>query len=367
MHLLRKSKLCVLASTHRGKRMFASLRPPSSWVVFKQFGKAAVITLDRPKALNAYSREMSASILKKLTEFCQDDSIELVCMKSAGGRAFCAGGDIVSLSGFSNFIIEDQMHDLLAHYPKPFVAFTDGISFGGGMGLAVNGAITVATEKSLFAMPETLIGYFPDAGASYFLSRVPNSIGMYMALSGARITGSDAKHLGLASHYTSSSTLNTFLSDSIPELNQKNVNQLLYSLEEELPVFSLEEHVSTISECFSAPSVQEIIARLHKDKSKFASQTLATLAKMSPKALCVTYKMQIIAAHLPFRDCMRMEYDAAAHMFQTNELKEGVRALLVDKDRNPQWDPPTLDLVTDEMVDRCFQACESEPAWQPKV
>ena len=148
--------------------------------------------------------------------------------------------------------------------------------------------------------------------------------------------------------------------------NQSNLKYYLDCLEEEEPIFSLEEHIPTIRECFSASSVQEIIARLHKDQSEFASNTLTTLSKMSPKALCVTHRMQTLAAQLSFRECMAMEYNTAANLFKTNELKEGVRALLVDKDRSPRWDPPTLDLVTDEMVDQCFELCISEPPWEPK-
>ena len=325
---------------------------------FAQHGRVATILLNRPKALNSYNHEMVERIIARLGEIEKDESLDIVLMEGAGGKAFCAGGDIVNLG---NMARENQMHHRVKTFPKPIVSLGDGIVMGGGMGLCCNSRYRVGTARSMFAMPETKIGFYPDAGATHFLSRL-GDVGMYLALTGNRTRGADALHLGFVTHFT----------DRIPELREGilacgSEGELVECLEsfqpaDDIPELTFQSNLLEISKCFSAPSVLEIRSRLQASGTEFAAATDKTLSTMSPIALCIAHRTQHLSRSLDFTECLRMEVQIADPTFALGEFEEGVRALLVDKDNNPRWNPATLEEITEEMINGVFSA----PAdWQP--
>jgi len=261
------------------------------------------------------------------------------------------------------------MNHLIGTYPKTYIALIHGITMGGGVGLSVHGKYRVATDRSLYAMPETAIGYFPDVGGSFFLSRLPQPYGMFLGLTGHRLKGCDLKHLGIATHYTHSENLAALKRDIVSS-DKHSISEVLSKHDCEPPTpFTLEPHHDFITSCFSgAGNVSEIITRL-KDhsssttSSEFAGKLLSSLSRMSPRSLVVTHKLLTLAPSMSYEECFAMEFNAAQEIVRSGEFNEGVRALLVDKDNTPKWDPPTLEAVTEEMVEGYF--VKREPTWQP--
>lgn len=333
-------------------------------VIFDVKGNSGWIILNRPEALNALSLEMVEAIYAQLVAWRDDSRIKAVVVTGEGDKAFCAGGDIragyeaAKQGKFDHmdkfFRTEYKMNTLIHEYPKPYIAILDGIAMGGGLGVSVHGSHRIVTERSILAMPETGIGFFPDVGATWFLSRGPDSTGVYIAMTGNRFDAADALYLGVATHYISST--------KIPELieglqSTADHDSVIKSLSEELGVGDIETHADQISEHFSQHSVMEIIQSLESDTSEFANDCLISLRTKSPISIQVAFaQLRTLDPAATFRDVMKREFRMAHHFIQSRDFIEGVRALLVDKDKNPKWIPGKLEDVNESQVLRYFES-----------
>lgn len=331
-------------------------------VKFDRAHMLATVTLNRPKALNALNLEMIRAIGPQLSDWAEDQAVATVAMLGAGDKAFCAGGDVRALVlarredpntklTHDFFWHEYRLNRQIHRYPKPYVAIIDGIAMGGGVGLSVPGRYRVITEKTVFAMPEMGIGLFPDVGGSFYLSRAPGEIGVYLALTGARLTAADVMYCGFGTHYVPSA--------QIPELLEALAKG---PADEVLPRFhrqpgnaQIARHRGAIDRCFAAPTVESILdSLLHEggDWGRHARDEIVT--KKSPTSLKVTLQQIRRGRLLGFEDCMRMEFRLVQSFMRGHDFFEGVRALLIDKDQNPRWNPPDLASVTEPMVQACF-------------
>uniref|UniRef100_A0A1A8D8W8 3-hydroxyisobutyryl-CoA hydrolase n=1 Tax=Nothobranchius kadleci TaxID=1051664 RepID=A0A1A8D8W8_NOTKA len=372
--------LTVLASAyrlkplHRLQRIQAHLMSShvEPEVLLEKVGRTGVITMNRPKVLNALNLTMIRQIYPQLKKWENDSEMDIVIIKGAGGKAFCAGGDIRAVteagkaggSLAQDFFREEYiLNNAIGAYRKPYIAIIDGITMGGGVGLSVHGRFRVATEKTLFAMPETAIGLFPDVGGGYFLPRLPGKLGLFLALTGFRLKGRDVQRAGVATHFVES--------NKIPDLEKElvdlkcpsnaDISKLLEfhqkqsSLDSEKP-FVLEKHLSEIDRLFSSSSVEGIMQNLRADGSDFANKQAETLSKMSPTSLKITFKQLQLGAALSLQDVLVMEYRLSQACMRGCDFHEGVRAVLVDRDQNPKWNPSTLDQVSDQLVDKYFSS-----------
>ncbi|MBN3308391.1 HIBCH protein, partial [Amia calva] len=345
---------------------------PEAEVLLERVGNAGVITLNRPKALNALNLSMIRCVYPQLKAWEKDRDTGMVIIKGAGGKAFCAGGDIRAVteagkSGDSlaqDFFREEYiLNNAIGTYPKPYVALIDGITMGGGVGLSVHGRFRVATEKTVFAMPETAIGLFPDVGGGYFLPRLQGKLGLFLALTGFRLKGRDVQRAGVASHFVESQKLPALENDLVvlKSPSAEDVAGVLSSyqtqssLDEEKP-FVLSEHMDKINRLFEASSVEEIKLKLKQDGSSFALKQLETLSKMSPTSLKMTFRQLQAGATMTLQDVLVMEYRLCQACMVGRDFYEGVRAVLIDKDQNPKWKPSVLEEVTDEFLDGCFKS-----------
>jgi enoyl-CoA hydratase/carnithine racemase len=317
------------------------------------------IQLNRPKALNALDLTMVQMIHAALDDFRDDNTVHAVVIEAAGGRAFCAGGDVRAIrdNGMAGrpeanrefFAAEYAMNQAIADFPKPYVALIDGICLGGGIGASVHGSHRIATEKAGFAMPETAIALFPDVGATYVLPRMPGAVGMYLALTGTRVSGGDAVHAGFATHFVPSARLSelsaAIASDGVA---------VIAGFAEGLPEFSLGQHRAVIDAAFSADSVAGIFAALEADGGEFAKTTLATLRGVSPSSLHWSFKILRDGVHRNLRECLAAELALVTKITSHPEFLEGVRAVVVDKDRAPKWQPAASEDVDPEAINSLF-------------
>jgi len=335
-------------------------------VLFEKRGGVGLITLNRPKALNALNQPMVLEIHPKMIEWADDDEVQAVVIQAAGDRAFCAGGDILWLrnNGLENrpkalsfFWDEYRLNRYIKHYPKPYIAFIDGITMGGGCGLSVHGDFRVATERTTYAMPETGIGLFPDVGGSFFMPRCPGETGMYSAITGDRLKSGDALFLGIATSYTPSDKLDDVLK-ALTEADLKDRETIGGILQDfhEHPGDSHVEHLQgQIDVIFDEDSLEGVVEKLNNNGSEFAQKTLKTISTKSPTSMKVTFRQMREGARLDFDECMKMEYRIVSRVMAGHDFYEGVRAVIVDKDNSPQWDPNTLEAVTDADVDEYFR------------
>ncbi|XP_067405120.1 3-hydroxyisobutyryl-CoA hydrolase, mitochondrial [Emydura macquarii macquarii] len=341
-------------------------------VLLEKRGCAGVITMNRPKALNALNLSMIRQIYPQLKTWEKDSETFLIIIKGTGGKAFCAGGDIRAITdagkaGASlaqDFFREEYiLNNAIGTCQKPYVALIDGITMGGGVGLSVHGHFRVATEKTLFAMPETAIGLFPDVGGGYFLPRLSGKMGYYLALTGFRMKGRDLQKAGIATHFVESEKLPALEEDliALKSPSKENVADVLNSYHMKCKIdqekqFVLEEHVDKINSLFSANSMEEIIQNLKLDGSPFAFKQLETINKMSPTSLKMTLRQLREGASMNLQDVLTMEYRLSQACMRGHDFYEGVRAVLIDKDQVPKWKPASLEEVTDEFVDSCFKS-----------
>ena len=344
-------------------------------------GKVGRIRLNRPKALHALNTAMCGAILDALTAWRSDPAVEAVMIDHAPApdgdpklsRGFCAGGDIRMLaeSGSGDgadarafFHLEYRMNHALFTYAKPTVAFMDGITMGGGVGLACPCDFRVATENTRFAMPETGIGLFPDVGGGWYLSRLPGRMGQYLALTGYRATGSDCLNLGLATHAIALDDL-----DLVKTLVAKYPRDLETTLDDKrslLPRADLFDHIDDIDRLFASDELEDIYAALEADGGEWAAQTLATLKTKSPQTMKVSLRLLHEGATMAtFEDEMRQEYAVGCRVVQRHDFLEGVRAVIVDKDNAPRWDPATPEGVTDHVLDQIFAPLPAADEWTP--
>jgi enoyl-CoA hydratase/carnithine racemase len=335
------------------------------------------ITLDRPEALNSLSLPMLRAITAALLAWRDDSDVAAVVIRSSGEKAFCAGGDIrffydagrAPPQGGSalieDFFTEEYALNHLVHsYPKPYIALMDGVVMGGGMGIAQSGPdsrVRIVTGRTKMAMPEVNIGLFPDVGGSYFLSRAPGGLGLYLGVTGATMGAADALYAGLADHYVPTDELE--LLDAILESTPgAELADALAAFAEPFrggaAAGKLEARRADIDRHFGAGSVPAIVASLEADGGEFARATVAMMATRSPLMMCVTHELIKRGAGLDMAGCLRMERALVRRTFEHGEVIEGVRALVIDKDGAPKWHPPSLEQVSGEMVRSLF-----EPVW----
>jgi enoyl-CoA hydratase/carnithine racemase len=330
------------------------------------------LTLNRPAGLNALDLNMVHGLQRQLDLWADDDSVYAVVLRGAGDKAFCAGGDIRALyesykSGqtvHQDFFVAEYALDLtIHHYRKPVLALMDGFVLGGGMGLVQGADLRVVTQRSRLGMPEVAIGYFPDVGGSHFLSRVPGGLGVYLGVTGIQIPAADALYCGLADWYLHS--------DMIPELDRqldrmqwpttalKDLQGVMASIgSQHLPDAPLEKVRPAIDHFFALPDIASIIEQLRRvtvaDSHAWALATATLMETRSPLAMAVTLEMLRRGRHLSLERCFAMELHLDRQWFERGDLIEGVRALLIDKDKKPQWNPPSVQALSAKHVQGFF-------------
>ncbi|MEU9923195.1 enoyl-CoA hydratase/isomerase family protein [Streptomyces griseoluteus] len=328
-------------------------------VLVHTIGRAAHLTLNRPKALNALNHDMVRLIDEALTEWERDPTVKTVVVTGAGERGLCAGGDIRAVhddardgdgTASAEFWRDEyRLNARIARCPKPYVAVMDGIVMGGGVGISAHGSVRIVTERSRIAMPETGIGFVPDVGGTYLLSRVPGELGTHLALTGAQIGAGDALLCGLADHYVPSAAL----PDLVAGLDALDVAEALARHGRPAPEGELADRREWIDSCYAADTVEEIVARLREHGSPEAKSAADTLLTRSPTALKVTLAALRRARRLgSLEEVLDQEYRVSCAALSMPDLVEGVRAQIIDKDRSPRWSPATLAEVTD--VERFF-------------
>lgn len=245
---------------------------------------------------------------------------------------------------------------LVGAYKIPYIAFIDGLTIGGAFGMSVNGKYRVATERTVFAMPETRIGLFPDTGAIHFFSRLPNRLGYFLAMTSHRLKGIDVLKIGIATHFCESSTLKN-LETALIECKIEDIENILnkFCIRDPPGEFSLAPHLDTIKKCFTASTVEEVFSNLEKDGSQFALKTLQTLKEMSPTSLKITFKALDVEKTLNLHECLQLDYRIVYRCLKSHDFKEGVRALLIDKDQKPKWKPANLSDITDSSITNYFE------------
>ncbi|MDB5425111.1 MAG: enoyl-CoA hydratase/isomerase family protein [Phenylobacterium sp.] len=342
-------------------------------VIVRVEGRVGRLTLNRPQALHALTTNMIALLTGALLAWRDDSAVELVLLDHSGERGFCAGGDIRMLaeSGAGDgsaarafFLTEYRLNHLLHGYPKPTVAIMDGITMGGGVGLSRPCRFRVATERTTFAMPETGIGLFPDVGGGWHLPRMPDHLGLWLALTGARIKAADCELVGVATDYVESKDVGELKAWIVKD--PAAVETLLTEFEADAGRPAIAAHQDEIARLFSGDSVEAIVAALAATDSDWAREQLAILATKSPQTLKVAFRQLRLGARArTFAENMAMEYRIGARVVQRHDFLEGVRAVIVEKDNAPRWDPPTLEGVGEAMLDAIFAPLPSAEEWSP--
>jgi enoyl-CoA hydratase len=338
-------------------------------VLFSQEQHIGFITLNRAKALNALTLPMILALQEQLSAWLQDASIHAVVIKAAEGKAFCAGGDVRWLyeKGLAKDAIqmdffwhEYRLNHFIHSFSKPYIALMDGITMGGGVGVSLHGSHRVASGNFSCAMPETAIGFFPDIGASHLLSRCPDEYGTYLALTGQRIKADDAQLLGLVEYNVASDDIDEIIAElvatNIGDNPHQQVDYILKKYSRQLETFESNEKLGLVKDTFQHATLKDIYAHLRSINSQEAQVILSQLEGKAPLSLCVTLLQMKKAATMVLKGCLDMDFNLVNHFMLGHDFYEGVRALLVDKDKSPQWDPATLDVVSDEQVLAYFEA-----------
>lgn len=335
---------------------------------FTRRGDLMVVTLDRPHALNALTLPMCHALAEGLRAWQGDPAVGAVLIKGEGERAFCAGGDIRWLHGVLTtegveaacrfYAVEYPMNARLHHFTKPRIALLDGIVMGGGVGVSVHGSHRIVTERTLFAMPETGIGLFPDVGATHFLPRLPGAIGMYLGLTGARLGAADCLYAGIGHAHLPSERLDD-LEAALAEADlgddpHRAVDQVLRGFHQDPGEPELAGLRARIDACFGGERLDEVVAALREEASGWGLTQIEVLDSKSPTSLAVTFRQLEEGVALDFNDAMRLEYRLVQRFMDGHDFREGVRALIVDKDNQPRWRPATLAEVTPADVDAYF-------------
>ena len=341
---------------------------PEPEILCERRGEAGLVTLNRPKALNALTLGMVRALRRSLDAWEADPAVTRVVIAGSGERAFCAGGDIRWLyelgrggrveEALAFWREEYELNIRIKRYPKPFVALVDGIVMGGGVGVSLHGSHRVAGDRYSFAMPEVGIGFFPDVGATYALPRLPGEVGTFLALTGERVRRADAVALGLATHAVPSRSLPALL-DALAA--GEPVGAALADVKEEPGETALLGERETIDGCFSAGSVGEILARLDR-ASAFAAEAAATTRQKSPTSLAIALEQMRRGPTLSFEDAMRTEFRIVSRIVDHHDFYEGVRAAIVDKDGAPRWRPASLEEVDPAAIQAYFAPLPRELA-----
>ncbi|MBI1208884.1 MAG: enoyl-CoA hydratase/isomerase family protein [Azospirillum sp.] len=343
-------------------------------ILFERIGPLGVVTLNRPKALNALTMAMMRAFDRQLALWAPDDAVKAVVVRGAGGRAFCAGGDVVQVCrsgrhgkagtgdhgrlGREMFRVEYTLDHRTRRLPKPYIALVDGFVMGGGVGVSVHGSHRLVTERTQWAMPETLLGIFPDVGTSYVLSRLPDHTGIWLGLTGSRLGAADLLALGLADAFVPHHRLPALV-DALAGADwtghpHQVAGAVIADLAEPAGPPPLAPLRAAIARCFGFDRVEEILAALARETSDWARQQIETLGRMSPTSLKLTLRELRTGGGLDFEGCLAMEYRLSQAVMARVDFYEGVRALLVDKDRTPIWQPATLAEVSDAMIEAHF-------------
>jgi enoyl-CoA hydratase/carnithine racemase len=323
-------------------------------ILFTQQGQLGVITLNRPGSLNALTLDMIMELQKHLSLWKKDDAIKAVVIRAVPGNAFCAGGDVRCLYQSSAqeqmefFWHEYRLNHFIHHLGKPYLALMDGITMGGGVGISLHGSHPVASERFIFAMPETSIGFFPDIGSSHLLTQCPDALGLYLGLTGNRLGPFEAKHAGLVNQVVRSEQMPQLL-DALTHIvwSENAYDQVNRCLEEYAETSKMPElkQSNLIKECFSQPTVETIIAALEQQEDDWALGVSKILKKKSPFSLELTTTQLKKAQGLSLAMCLEMDFNLVYHFMKDHDFYEGVRALLIDKDKKPQWNPAQLEQV----------------------
>ncbi|SDU06083.1 enoyl-CoA hydratase/isomerase family protein [Stappia sp. ES.058] len=340
-------------------------------ILFDIRDHAGLVTLNRPKALNALTHGMVTAFVEKLEEWREEDAVRCVVVRAAGEKAFCAGGDIRRIydqgtagdpAQVAFFADEYRLNVQIKRYPKPYVALIDGIVMGGGVGVSVHGSHRVGTERTVFAMPETGIGFFPDVGGTYFLPRMPHQSGMMAALTATRLKQADALWTGVLTHAVMSSDLDA-LTTALCEGAQPD--EVLAAFARTATDLSsgeapLSARATICDEVFGKASLQDVLAALQAaagggDDGEWAAKQLAAIRSKSPTSLSIAFAQLRKGADLDFEACMRLEHRIVSHILKGHDFYEGVRAVIVDKDNTPKWSPERVADVQPRDVERYFQ------------
>ena len=327
-------------------------------VLFERRGQLGLITLNRPKAVNALTLGMVSAMLEQLTAWAGDDAVATVLVRGAGDRGLCAGGDIVAI--YQDMIKEEgrapdfwsaeyRLNSLIAGYPKPYVAFMDGLVLGGGVGISAHGSVRVVTERTRMGMPETTIGFVPDVGGTLLLSRAPGETGTHAALTGAHLTGADALFLGLADHFVPSGSLPALAK----ALESSTADAAVGRFAQQPPASVLEGQRDWIDAAYAGDVVQEIVRRLRAAGGD-AAAAADTIESKSPTAVKVALASLRRVRGLSLEDALDQEYRVGLRFLAGRDFREGIRAQVVEKDRNPRWQPATLAEVGEADVEAYF-------------
>ncbi|CAL9234997.1 unnamed protein product, partial [Arabidopsis halleri] len=355
-----------------------------SQVLVEEKSSVRILTLNRPKQLNALCFNMISRLFQLFLAYEEDPSVKLVILKGQG-RAFCAGGDVPPVVnnmvqgkwrlGADFFRDQYTLNYVMATYSKAQVSILNGIVMGAGAGASIHGRFRIATENTVFAMPETALGLFPDVGASYFLSRLPGFFGEYVGLTGARLDGAEMLACGLATHFVPSSRLTALEADlcKVGTSDPSFVSTILdaYTQHPHLKQKSLYHRLDVIDRCFSRRTVEEIISALEREATQepddWILTTIRALKKSSPSSLKISLRSIREGRLQGVGQCLIREYKMVCHVMKgdlSKDLVEGCRAILIDKDRNPKWNPKRLEDMKDNIVDQYFERVEEEERWE---
>ncbi len=347
----------------------------ASRLLVRADGTVGHVTLDRPRAINAVDDDMIRGIAAALERFERDPDIQLVLLDGAGDRGFCAGGDVRTLreqilagdeaAAMAFFRHEYALNARIAEYPKPVVVFADGVTMGGGIGLAGHAAVRVVTERSRLAMPETRIGFTPDVGGSWLLARAPGRLGEYLALTGSSMDAADAIHAGFADHMVPADRLADVRHALVTRADPQTPTEIVLLFDETPEPSRLAAAQGWIDDCFSADTVAGILERLRGRPEADAGETADLLETLPPTALTVTLAAVRSARRLPdLRAALAQEYALVEWFGRTQpDLVEGIRAQVVDKDRSPRWRPANLADLPADIVDQALGFRPTSPLW----
>jgi enoyl-CoA hydratase len=342
-------------------------------ILIEHRGGLVLVTLNRPDVLNALSLDMIRKLDEGLRAWQRDPGVHAVLVKGAGERAFCAGGDIRALyetlihrgveEAVAYYAVEYPMNARLHHFEKPYIAVLDGITMGGGVGVSIHGSYRIVTERTMFAMPETGIGLFPDVGGTHFLPRLPGALGLYLGLTGARIGAADCLHAGVGTHHISPDRL-AGLEDALARADLSAdtfaaVEGVLDDFRSDAGEANLAGLAPRIDDCFGRPDLAAVFDRLSEEPSGWGPEQLRVLESKSPTSLAVTFRQLQEGRALDFDDAMRLEYRLVHRFMAGHDFPEGVRALIVDKDNRPKWRPDRRDEVSQAEIDGYFAPLET--------
>ena len=331
---------------------------PAAEVLFERRGRLGVVTLNRPRAVNALTAGMASAMLEQLTLWADDDAVAAVLVRGAGDRGLCAGGDIVAIyrdmldggDATADFWAEEyRLNLLISEYPKPYVALMDGLVLGGGVGISAHGSVRIVTERTRMGMPETTIGFVPDVGGTLLLSRSPGETGTHAALTGAHLSGADALFLGLADHFVPSASL----AELEAALEAEPADAAVARFVEEAPGSVLAAQREWIDACYSSDDAEEILRRLRAAGGE-AADAADTIAGKSPTAVKVALASLRRAKNLSLEEALEQEYRVGLRFLAGPDFREGIRAQVVDKDRDPHWQPASLAEVSRNDVESYF-------------